>query len=63
MPARLKHTAAPVVGAGRTPNEKPMKRTGEMWDVAGAAVPLASGEARYITGVASPMDRELSCEG
>ncbi len=27
------------------------------------AVLLASGEARYIAGVRSPVDRELSCEG
>jgi NAD(P)-dependent dehydrogenase (short-subunit alcohol dehydrogenase family) len=41
----------------------PMGHMGEAWDVAWAAVFLASDEARYITGVVLPVDGGLSCEG
>jgi NAD(P)-dependent dehydrogenase (short-subunit alcohol dehydrogenase family) len=41
----------------------PMKRMGEGWDVAYAALFLASDEARYITGVVLPVDGGLSCKG
>lgn len=34
----------------------PMGHMGEAWDVANAAVFLASDEARYVTGVALPVD-------
>ncbi|HRO81469.1 MAG TPA: SDR family NAD(P)-dependent oxidoreductase, partial [Alicycliphilus denitrificans] len=37
----------------------PMKRMGSAWDVAHAAVFLASDEARYITGVLLPVDGGL----
>jgi NAD(P)-dependent dehydrogenase (short-subunit alcohol dehydrogenase family) len=41
----------------------PMKRMGEAWDVAYAALFLASDEARYVTGVLLPVDGGLSCKG
>jgi NAD(P)-dependent dehydrogenase (short-subunit alcohol dehydrogenase family) len=41
----------------------PMKRMGEGWDVAYAALFLASDEAKYITGVVLPVDGGLSCKG
>lgn len=37
----------------------PMRRTGSAWDVANAAVFLASEEASYITGVLLPVDGGL----
>ena len=40
----------------------PMKRMGEAWDVACAALFLASAEAKYITGVVLPVDGGLSCK-
>ena len=39
----------------------PMGRMGTAWDVANAAVFLASDEASYITGVCLPVDGGLSC--
>jgi len=42
-------------------NAVPMKRTGSPWDVANAAVFLASDEASFITGVALPVDGGHSC--
>jgi NAD(P)-dependent dehydrogenase (short-subunit alcohol dehydrogenase family) len=39
----------------------PMGRMGTAWDVAHAAVFLASDEARYITGVLLPVDGGVSC--
>jgi NAD(P)-dependent dehydrogenase (short-subunit alcohol dehydrogenase family) len=41
----------------------PMGRMGDAWDVAQAAVFLASDEARYITGVCLPVDGGKSCAG
>ena len=38
----------------------PMGRMGTAWDVANAAVFLASDEAAYITGVCLPVDGGLS---
>jgi len=39
----------------------PMGRMGTAWDIAAAAVFLASDEANYITGVCLPVDGGLSC--
>jgi NAD(P)-dependent dehydrogenase (short-subunit alcohol dehydrogenase family) len=39
----------------------PMKKTGSPWDIANAAVFLASEEARFITGVCLPVDGGHSC--
>ncbi len=41
----------------------PMKRMGEAWDVAHAALFLASDESRYVTGVVLPVDGGLSLKG
>ncbi|CAH1692793.1 3-oxoacyl-ACP reductase [Hyphomicrobiales bacterium] len=41
----------------------PMGRMGDAWDVAQAAVFLASDEADYITGVCLPVDGGKSCAG
>lgn len=40
----------------------PMRRMGTAWDVANAAVFLASDEARYVTGVLLPVDGGLLCK-
>jgi len=40
----------------------PMGRMGDAWDVAHAAVLLASDEAKYITGVLLPVDGGLTCQ-
>ncbi|MDM0065266.1 SDR family oxidoreductase [Variovorax sp. J31P207] len=42
-------------------NAVPMKRCGSPWDIANAAVFLASDEARFITGVCLPVDGGHSC--
>jgi NAD(P)-dependent dehydrogenase (short-subunit alcohol dehydrogenase family) len=39
----------------------PMKRQGDGWDVAWAAVFLASDQAKFITGVSLPVDGGQSC--
>jgi NAD(P)-dependent dehydrogenase (short-subunit alcohol dehydrogenase family) len=39
----------------------PMGRMGTAWDIANAALFLASDESAYITGVALPVDGGLSC--
>ncbi|UCD58454.1 MAG: SDR family oxidoreductase [Candidatus Hydrogenedentota bacterium] len=41
----------------------PMNHMGEAWDVAYAALFLASDEAKYVTGVVLPVDGGLSCKG
>jgi NAD(P)-dependent dehydrogenase (short-subunit alcohol dehydrogenase family) len=40
---------------------RPMGRMGTAWDVANAALYLASDEAAYVTGVCLPVDGGLSC--
>lgn len=42
-------------------NAVPMKRTGTTWDIANAAVFLASDAAGFITGVCLPVDGGHSC--
>jgi NAD(P)-dependent dehydrogenase (short-subunit alcohol dehydrogenase family) len=39
----------------------PMKRQGDAWDVAWAAVFLASDQAKFITGISLPVDGGQSC--
>ena len=41
----------------------PMKRMGDAWDVAAAAVFLASDQAKFITGVLLPVDGGAHCAG
>ena len=41
----------------------PMQRMGDAWDVAYAALYLASDEAKYVTGVLLPVDGGLTCKG
>ncbi|MGV6874357.1 SDR family NAD(P)-dependent oxidoreductase [Pseudochelatococcus sp. B33] len=41
----------------------PMGRMGNAWDVAYAALFLASDEAKYITGICMPVDGGKSCAG
>ncbi|MDS1135152.1 SDR family NAD(P)-dependent oxidoreductase [Nitratireductor indicus] len=41
----------------------PMGKMGDAWDVAYAALFLASDEAKYITGVCLPVDGGKSCTG
>jgi NAD(P)-dependent dehydrogenase (short-subunit alcohol dehydrogenase family) len=60
MPERSKDDVAAVVGADRTSGVTPMKRMGGVWDVAGAAVPLVSDDARYTSRAVLPVDGGLS---
>jgi len=39
----------------------PMKRMGDVWDVANAALFLASDESKYITGTVLPIDGGVTC--
>jgi len=41
----------------------PMRHMGEAWDVAWAALYLASDEAKYVTGVVLPVDGGLTLKG
>ena len=43
-------------------NQVPMKRMGDAWDVAHAALFLASDEAKYITGAQLVVDGGLTCK-
>ncbi len=43
-------------------NQVPMKRMGDAWDVAHAALFLASDEAQYITGAQLVVDGGLTCK-
>jgi NAD(P)-dependent dehydrogenase (short-subunit alcohol dehydrogenase family) len=59
-------TIAPEIGLGKEDfrwaraRTVPMKRLGEAWDVAYAALFLASDESKYITGVVLPVDGGLA---
>lgn len=39
----------------------PMRRMGEVWDVANAALFFASDESKYVTGVLMPVDGGITC--
>ena len=39
----------------------PMGKMGTAWDIANAAIFLASDEAKFITGVCLPVDGGQSC--
>jgi hypothetical protein len=56
MAERLKDEVAVVVGGDCTHGATPMKRRGEVYDGAGAAVPLVSDDERYIARVVLPVD-------
>jgi NAD(P)-dependent dehydrogenase (short-subunit alcohol dehydrogenase family) len=61
----------PAAGVSRQPSRmirsrnaaSPMGHMGAAWDVAHAALFLASDEAKYITGVCLPVDGGKSCTG
>jgi NAD(P)-dependent dehydrogenase (short-subunit alcohol dehydrogenase family) len=63
MAERLKDEVAVVVGGDCTHRMTPMKRMGEVHDVAGAAVPLVSDDERYIARVVLPVDGGPSGKG
>jgi len=54
------HAGAAAMRESRS-RRPPMGRMGSAWDVARAALFLASDEADYITGVCLPVDGGLSC--
>ena len=39
----------------------PMKRMGDVWDIANAAIFLASDESKYVTGAVIPVDGGITC--
>jgi NAD(P)-dependent dehydrogenase (short-subunit alcohol dehydrogenase family) len=39
----------------------PMKRMGEVWDIANAAIFFASGESKYVTGAVIAVDGGITC--
>jgi len=39
----------------------PMKRMGDVWDIAQAALFFASDESKYVTGVVMPVDGGITC--
>ena len=58
LAGRYASAEAMVAARGRM---VPLGRMGDAWDVAAAAVFLASDEARFITGVCLPVDGGQSC--
>ena len=66
LPGLLDTTLADECRGAGTPESgrdrrMPLGRLGEAWDIAHAAVFLASDEARFITGVCLPVDGGQSC--
>lgn len=66
LPGLLDTTLADECRGAGTPESGrdrrvPLGRLGEAWDIAHAAVFLASDEARFITGVCLPVDGGQSC--
>lgn len=65
--ARIYATVLPVFGGDvekmRASRSKavPMKRMGEPWDIANAALFFASDESRYVTGVVMAVDGGITC--
>ena len=60
--AQIQSQHADVEGMRRARSRRcPMGRMGDAWDVARAALFLASDEAGYISGVCLPVDGGLSC--
>jgi NAD(P)-dependent dehydrogenase (short-subunit alcohol dehydrogenase family) len=55
------HYASPEAMIEARNRMVPMGRMGTAWDVAAAAVFLASDEARFVTGVCLPVDGGQSC--
>jgi NAD(P)-dependent dehydrogenase (short-subunit alcohol dehydrogenase family) len=39
----------------------PMKKMGDVWDVANAALFFASDESKYVNGVILPVDGGITC--
>ncbi|WP_326538598.1 SDR family NAD(P)-dependent oxidoreductase [Pseudorhodoferax sp.] len=64
---RIYSTILPVFGGDvekmRASRSKavPMRRMGEVWDVANAALFFASDEAKYVTGVVMAVDGGITC--
>lgn len=59
--AREREVAREVIRDERNARIPLGQRMGTGWDVANAAVFLASDEARYITGALLPVDGGLTC--
>lgn len=64
---RIYSTVLPVFGGDvekmRVSRSKavPMKRMGDVWDIANAALFFASDESKYVTGVLMPVDGGITC--
>ena len=63
MAERSKDDVAVVVGGDCTHGATPMKRMGEVYEMAGAVVLLVSDDERYIARVVLPVDRGPSSKG
>lgn len=64
---RIHQTVLPVFGGDvekmreSRASAVPMKRMGDVWDVANAALFLASDESKYVTGILMPVDGGITC--
>lgn len=64
---RIHQNVLPVFGGDvekmRTARSQavPMKRMGDPWDIANAALFFASDESKYVTGVVMPVDGGITC--